>query len=98
MSAVEDEKRDTGLLERADALLDVLRLTDALPPLPHKDLEAPTFKSLFDRPKDWLDIASMVDSDAIDPTVTAEELESLIGPDDHRVVRLRALGRPMGPT
>lgn len=48
------------------------------------------FKALFDRPKDWVDIATMVESDAIDVEVAAEQLREVLG-DDVRVDRLRAL-------
>jgi hypothetical protein len=49
------------------------------------------FKALFDRPKDWVDIAAMADADAIDPDAVADALATLVG-DDERVDRLRALG------
>lgn len=49
------------------------------------------FKALFDRPKDWVDIASMAEARALDIATAAGRLESLLG-DDSRVARLRALG------
>jgi hypothetical protein len=56
------------------------------------------FKALFDRPKDWVDIASMVD--AHDSTVDLDEavgwVGRIVGWDDDRVVRLRALVPPTG--
>lgn len=33
------------------------------------------FKSLFDRPKDWLDIAAMADSGSLDVRIVADVLE-----------------------
>lgn len=46
------------------------------------------FKAMFDRPKDWVDIATMVESGSLDLEVTASRLESLL-PGDARVQRLR---------
>jgi len=48
------------------------------------------FKAMFDRGKDWVDIASMVESNAIDLDVAADRLRGLLG-DDPRVARLRGL-------
>lgn len=49
------------------------------------------FKAMFDRPKDWVDIATMADARAIDLDAAADLLASLLG-DDPRVERLRDLG------
>lgn len=49
------------------------------------------FKVLFDRPKDWVDIATMMEARSLDLEVTIERVEALIGPDA-RIARLRALG------
>lgn len=46
------------------------------------------FKAIFDRPKDWVDIATMVECHSLDTDVAADRLESLTGPDP-RVTRLR---------
>lgn len=46
------------------------------------------FKAMFDRPKDWVDIDEMANSGALDRTVAARRLESLLGPGDPRVGRL----------
>ncbi|MCY7300819.1 MAG: hypothetical protein LH616_16605 [Ilumatobacteraceae bacterium] len=46
------------------------------------------FKAMFDRGKDWVDIATMVESNAIDLDVAADRLQGLLG-DDPRVARLR---------
>ncbi len=46
------------------------------------------FKALFDRGKDWVDIATMVESNAIDLEAAADRLQDLLG-DDERVARLR---------
>ncbi|MGA1033752.1 MAG: nucleotidyl transferase AbiEii/AbiGii toxin family protein [Ilumatobacteraceae bacterium] len=45
------------------------------------------FKAMFDRPKDWVDIAEMAASRALDRAVAAERLRLLLG-DDPRVARL----------
>ena len=59
-----------------------------LPFLSANDLAV--FKSLFDRPKDWLDIGAMAESGALDIDSVVTALESLIGPDP-RIERIRAL-------
>lgn len=46
------------------------------------------FKAMFDRGKDWVDIATMVESHAIDLDLAADRLAELLG-DDPRVERLR---------
>ena len=50
------------------------------------------FKALFDRPKDWVDIATMVESDALDVEAAADRLVPLLG-DDPRIDRLRQFRR-----
>jgi hypothetical protein len=52
-----------------------------------------TFKVLFDRPKDWVDIATMLDSGTLDLDAVVGEVAALLG-DDPRVERLRALPHP----
>jgi hypothetical protein len=59
-----------------------------LPFLAANDLAV--FKALFDRPKDWVDIAAMVDAGSVDVEAVTEALMSLVGADD-RVERLRTL-------
>ena len=49
------------------------------------------FKAMFDRGKDWVDIATMAEAGAIDLDEAAERLAGLLG-DDPRVDRLRQLG------
>lgn len=49
------------------------------------------FKALFDRPKDWVDIETMVESNAIDLTLASARLAGLLG-TDARIDRLRTLG------
>jgi hypothetical protein len=46
------------------------------------------FKAMFDRPKDWVDIAAMRGAGSLDAGVAADRLMSLLG-DDSRVERLR---------
>jgi hypothetical protein len=50
------------------------------------------FKAMFDRGKHWVDIETMVASDAIDLELAADRLATVLG-DDARVARLRDLGR-----
>ena len=46
------------------------------------------FKAMFDRGKDWVDIATMVESHTIDLDTAADRLQDLLG-DAPRVARLR---------
>ena len=48
------------------------------------------FKVLFDRPKDWVDIATMIDSGTLDVATVIDATAVLLG-DDDRVDRLRAM-------
>lgn len=48
------------------------------------------FKVLFDRPKDWVDIATMAESGTLDVDEVAREVEALLG-DDPRVGRVRSM-------
>lgn len=50
------------------------------------------FKAMFDRPKDWVDIATMHDANSIDLGLTADRLAELLGDDDSRIDRLRTMG------
>jgi hypothetical protein len=55
-------------------------------------VELVLFKALFDRPKDWVDIASVVEAGAVtDPDAVRQGLVELVGPDDARVERWDAL-------
>ncbi len=49
------------------------------------------FKAMFDRPKDWVDIATMHESRAIDLHLAADRLADVLGHDDERITRLRHL-------
>jgi hypothetical protein len=50
------------------------------------------FKALFDRPKDWVDIATVVEAGALaDPESVRTGLVELVGSDDERVARWDAL-------
>jgi hypothetical protein len=49
-----------------------------------------TFKVLFDRPKDWVDIGTMLESGTLDLDAVVGEVGELLG-DDDRVARLRTL-------
>lgn len=48
------------------------------------------FKVLFDRPKDWVDIANMIESATVDVDQAADVVAELLG-DDPRVARLRQM-------
>ena len=55
-------------------------------------VELVLFKALFDRPKDWVDIATVVEAGALeDPGPVRRGLIELVGPDDARVARWDAL-------
>ena len=55
-------------------------------------VELVLFKALFDRPKDWVDIAAVVEAGAVpDEDVVRRGLVELVGPDDPRVERWDAL-------
>ena len=49
------------------------------------------FKALFDRPKDWVDIATVVEADAVDRAAVRRGLVRLVGAEDLRVERWDAL-------
>jgi hypothetical protein len=53
--------------------------------------ELAVFKAFFDRTKDWADIEAMADVGALDLHVVIGWIVDLLGADDHRVARLRAL-------
>ena len=55
-------------------------------------VELVLFKALFDRPKDWVDIAAVVEAGALpDPEPVRRGLLELVGPDDVRLERWDAL-------
>ena len=54
-------------------------------------VELVLFKALFDRPKDWVDIATVVDADAVKLDDVRDGLIALLGTDDPRVERWDAL-------
>jgi hypothetical protein len=86
------------LFFRADPLHDgVARRTvwlpfasQRLPFLAADDLAV--FKALFDRAKDWLDIAAMVTAGSIDLDVVCSRVAGIVGDGDERITRLRQLG------
>ena len=49
------------------------------------------FKAFFDRTRDWADIEAMVDAGTIDVHAALGWLVDILGGDDHRVTRLRAM-------
>ncbi len=70
----------------AGATLPILDATDLL-----------VFKAFFDRTKDWADIEEMIAVGSADEHEALGWLVDLLGPDDHRVDRLRRLIRGDGP-
>ena len=61
----------------------------SMPFLSPEDLAV--FKAFFNRPKDWLDLAEMASAGSIDGDAVLGVVVRLLGPDDERVARLRAL-------
>ncbi len=51
------------------------------------------FKAFFDRTKDWADLEEMAAADTLDVEDVLGVLTNYLGGDDHRIERLRALGR-----
>ena len=49
------------------------------------------FKAFFDRPKDWVDLESMLTSGSLRPTEVLETLTDLLGSDDRRVERFERM-------
>ena len=49
------------------------------------------FKAFFNRPKDWLDLQYMLEVRSLDVGRVLGTLVEYLGPEDHRVARLRAL-------
>jgi hypothetical protein len=49
------------------------------------------FKAFFDRRRDWADLEDMLVAGSVDGDAVAEVVEGLLGRDDERVARLRAL-------
>jgi hypothetical protein len=49
------------------------------------------FKAMFDRTKDWADIEAMVAAGSLDLAAAQERLVPMVGADDPRLARLRAL-------
>ena len=54
-------------------------------------VELVLFKALYDRPKDWVDIATVVEAGAVDLEGVRDGLVALVGQDDPRVERWEAL-------
>ncbi len=54
------------------------------------------FKAFFNRTKDWADLEEMAAADALDVEAVLGVLANHLGGDDHRVERLRAIGRDGG--
>ncbi len=54
-------------------------------------VELVLFKALFDRPKDWVDIATVVQAQAVDRKAVRRGLVSLVGGDDPRLQKWDAV-------
>jgi hypothetical protein len=54
-------------------------------------IELVLFKALFDRPKDWVDIGTVVAAGAVNTGVVRRRLVALVGADDERVAKLDSL-------
>ncbi len=50
-------------------------------------IELVLFKALFDRPKDWVDIATVIENDGVDRPSVRRGLLKLLGPQDPRVAK-----------
>lgn len=66
-----------------------------LPVLACRDLAV--FKAFFDRSRDWVDLEAMALGGTLDVAAAAGVLVEFLGPDDHRVARLVALGDIVAP-
>jgi hypothetical protein len=64
---------------------------DDLPFLSCRDLAV--FKAFFDRTKDWADLEEMHVAGTLDVEAVMGVLANYLGGDDHRVARVRELGR-----
>lgn len=53
--------------------------------------ELAVFKMMYSRPKDWLDIAEMIEAATIDPDLVATAFARIMGADHEAIDRLRAL-------
>ena len=51
-------------------------------------VELAIFKAMFDRPRDWVDIADMVAAGTLDVGAVRSALAAMVGEDDPRVARL----------
>ncbi len=50
-------------------------------------VELVLFKALYDRPRDWVDLAAVVEADAVDAGVVRRQLVALLGPDAPRIAK-----------
>lgn len=51
-------------------------------------LDILVFKAMFDRPKDWVDIGEIFAAESVSLADATGAVTQLVGPDDHRLVRL----------
>jgi hypothetical protein len=54
-------------------------------------LDLAVFKAFFSRTKDWADLEAMAEAGTVDGPAVTGWLTELLGPDDHRVERMRAV-------
>jgi hypothetical protein len=48
------------------------------------------FKAFFDRPKDWVDVDTMISAHTVRPSRVAATLAELLGADDHRTQNMQS--------
>ncbi len=73
----------------ASRVLEVPFRAGTIPVISATDLTI--FKALFNRPKDWVDIAEMLTYGSVDTHDALQWLQRLLGPDDARAQRLADL-------
>jgi hypothetical protein len=56
-------------------------------------VELAAFKAMFDRTRDWADIEAMIAAGTLDLDAVRDVLRAMLGPDDHRFVRLAQAAR-----
>ncbi|HET9727771.1 MAG TPA: hypothetical protein VFR41_00040, partial [Acidimicrobiia bacterium] len=83
--------------EQAEANTDEVPFLDTRIPILGAT-ELAVFKAFFNRTKDWADIEAMYDAGSLDIHEVIGWMVDLLGPDDHRVLRLRDLLRREPPT
>jgi hypothetical protein len=60
-------------------------------------IELTVFKAMFDRTRDWADIEAMIAADVLDLDAVRDSLRAMLGPEDHRFVKLEEARRLAAP-